>query len=267
MKPVPVLAALLALLIVSVNARAQPSDRPGGPSGPAGPTFEPGRQALFLVATRRLIDERYRRTVILVVPRKGERHVGVIINRPTTRSLASLFPDHEPSRRVADPVYYGGPMAEDTLLAVLRAETSPGPRSLELLPGLFLAQGASTIDQIIETTPNSARYFAGIVLWRPGELRAELRRGLWQACSADINTLFRKDPRGLWRELLEQTERINAGIAGPLLAGAGDVSQAATFSGIFSNRIEPRSRWTFTVSRAANRPSSKAFESGFSMAD
>ena len=258
--------ALASGLACALEAQAQTGQRPA--LRVAEPrTLEATGQALFLVATRRLADARYRRTVILIIPRKGERHVGLIINRPTSRSMASLFPDHEPSRRVADPVYYGGPMSEDTLLALLRTESSPDPRSIELLPGLFLLQGAPTIDQVIENTPNDARYYAGLVLWRSGELRSELRRGLWQVCSADVHTLFRKDPSRVWRELLEQTERINAGIYGARLASAIDSTQAATFSGIFSNRIEPRSRWTFTVSRAANRPSRSALDSGFSSSD
>ena len=31
--------------------------------------------------------------------------------RPTRRSLGNLFPEHEPSKKVADPVYYGGPFS------------------------------------------------------------------------------------------------------------------------------------------------------------
>jgi putative AlgH/UPF0301 family transcriptional regulator len=167
-------------------------------------------RAVFLIATPRLSDARYRRTVILVTPRPGERHAGVIVNRPTTRTMGGLFPDQPASQKVIDPVYAGGPMAEDTLFALVRAAQPPDTRSLEMLPGLFFVQGATTLDRLIDERPNAARYYAGLVLWRSGELRAELRRGLWRVASADIGGVFQRDADRLWRERLEQAERTNA---------------------------------------------------------
>ena len=83
---------------------------------------------------------------------------------------------------------------------------------------LYLAFRANTIDHVIETTPNEARYFVGYVGWRPGELKAEIDRGLWSVMSADTDTIFRKDTEGLWEELLQQSRRIRAEAALPVLA-------------------------------------------------
>lgn len=177
-------------------------------AGASPPAAEP--KAVFLIATPRLTDVRYRRTVILVIARGGERHAGLIVNRPTTRTMGALFPDQPPSQKVTDPVYAGGPLAEDTLFALVRAGQPPDARSIEMLPGLYFVQGAATLDRIIDERPNAARYYAGLVLWRSGELRAELRRGLWRVASADIDGVFQRDADRLWRERLEQAERTNA---------------------------------------------------------
>ena len=75
---------------------------------------------------------------------------------------------------------------------------------------LYLAFRVTTIDEIIETTPNDARYYVGYVAWRPGELRNELDRGLWSVLGADVDTVFRKDTEGLWEELLTRTRRLQA---------------------------------------------------------
>ena len=75
---------------------------------------------------------------------------------------------------------------------------------------------ANTIDHVIETTPNDARYFVGYVGWRPGELRTEIDRGLWSVLDADVDTVFRKDTEGLWEELLQQTKRIRADAPSPV---------------------------------------------------
>jgi len=168
-------------------------------------------EAILLIAHPAFRDMDYRQTVLIAAPAPNGGHVGVILNRPTRRSLGSLFPDHEPSRKVADPVHYGGPFSRGALVALVKAESTPGPGTVLLMKNLYLAFRANTIDHVIETTPNEARYFVGYVGWRPGELKSEIDRGLWSVHNADVDTIFRKDTEGLWEELLQSTKRIRAG--------------------------------------------------------
>src|SRR5687767_10815036 len=166
--------------------------------------------AIILVAHPAFRDLEYRQTVLLAAPAPNGGHVGVILNRPTRRSLGSLFPEHEPSKKVVDPVYYGGPFSRGALVALVRADNNPGSGSVLLMKNLYLAFRANTIDQVIEATPNEARYFVGYVGWRPGELRGEIDRGLWSVTGAEVDTIFRKDTEGLWEEMLQQSRRIRA---------------------------------------------------------
>src|SRR5437762_504585 len=192
MSPVRFLAAVLLIASASV-ARAQPQD-----------------EAILLVAHPAFRDLEYRQTVLLAAPAPNGGHVGVIINRPTKRSLGSLFPEHEPSKKVVDPVFYGGPFSRGALVALVRADQTPGAGSVLLMRNLYMTFRANTIDHVIETTPNEARYFVGYVGWRPGELRSEIDRGLWSVMNAEVDTIFRKDTEGLWEELLQATKRIRA---------------------------------------------------------
>jgi putative transcriptional regulator len=174
--------------------------------------------AMLLVAHPAFRDLEYRQTVLLAAPAPNGGHVGVILNRPTKRSLGSLFPEHEPSKKVVEPVFYGGPFSRGALVALVRADQTPGGGSVPLMQNLYLAFRANTIDHVIETTPNEARYFVGYVGWRPGELKSEIDRGLWSVMNADVDTIFRKDTDSLWEELLQQSRRIRAESAQPLLA-------------------------------------------------
>jgi putative transcriptional regulator len=167
-------------------------------------------EAVLLVAHPAFLDLDYRQTVLIAAPAPNGGHVGVILNRPTRRALASLFPEHEPSKKVVDPVYYGGPFSRSALVALVKSETSPGAGALPIMKNLYLAFRAATIDRVIETTPNDARYYVGYVGWRPGELKAEIERGLWSVMPADLDTVFRKNTEGLWEELLNQARRIRA---------------------------------------------------------
>jgi putative transcriptional regulator len=167
-------------------------------------------RAMVLIANPDFRDVEYRQTVLIAAPNPNGGHVGVILNRPTQRSLGSLFPEHAPSKKVVDPVYYGGPFSRSALVALVHADHSPGPGSVPLIKDLYLAVPASTIDHVIETTPNDARYFVGYVVWLPGELSGEIDRGLWSVLDADIGMVFRKHTEGMWEELLQSSRRIRA---------------------------------------------------------
>jgi putative transcriptional regulator len=167
-------------------------------------------EAVILVAHPAFRDLEYRQTVLVAAPVPNGGHVGVILNRPTRRSLASLFPEHEPSKKVVDPVHYGGPFSRGALVALVRTNTAPGAGSVMLMNNLYLAFRANTIDHVIEATPNEARYFVGYVGWRPGELKAEIDRGLWAVQGAELDMVFRKDTENLWEELQQASKRIRA---------------------------------------------------------
>ncbi len=219
------------------------------------PALAQDEDAMILVAHPSLRDVDYRQTVLIAAPAPNGGHVGVILNRPTRRPLATLFPQHEPSKKVIDPVYYGGPFSRGALVALVRTDAAPGNGSVALMKNLYMAFRANTIDHVIEATPNEARYYVGYVGWRPGELKGELDRGLWSVLNADVETVFRKDTEGLWEELLQQTKRIRAktgtdhvfaklpAVARQPLAGktwSVPDFQAAALAGALSNVIAPR---------------------------
>ncbi len=178
--------------------------------GAAATVWADGNDAVFLVANPQFRDPTYRQTVLLAVVLENGGHVGVIVNRPTNQPLSNLFPEHEPSKKVLDPVYFGGPFSRSALVAVVRRDTSPGRGSVALMKSLYMAINVATIDQIIESTPNEARYYVGYVVWRPGELRREIDRGLWAVQNADPEVVLRKDTGGLWEELHRMSRRITA---------------------------------------------------------
>ena len=154
---ISVLRSLLALAAFALAAPALAQD-----------------EAMILIAHPAFRDLEYRQTVLIAAPAPNGGHVGVILNRPTRRSLGSLFPEHEPSKKVLDPVFYGGPFSRGALVALVKADHSPGAGSVLLMKDLYLAFRANTIDHVIESTPNEARYYVGYVGWRPGELKSEI---------------------------------------------------------------------------------------------
>ncbi len=187
-------------------------------AGPAAADSSEESAAVILVAAPGLVDAPYRHTVIIAAPVEGGRHIGIIVNRPTRRTLSSLFPDHAPSKAVVEPVFFGGPMSQSAVFALARNVSGDIAGSLRILKDLSLAINVSVVDRVIEQTPNDARFYVGNVMWRPGELYQEIRRGVWNVLNADLSVVFTKDPEHLWQELSAMARGIMAdagGIAGP----------------------------------------------------
>lgn len=164
-------------------------------------------ETVLLVAKRTLRDRVYGSSVLLARPLGEERHVGFIVNKPTNLTLGKLFPKHIPSQKVVDPVYLGGPTGPEVIFAMVKDSKSPGGRSLQLAPGLFLAYDSAVVDHIIESQPQQARFFAGMVMWQPHELAEEVKRGLWFVLPPKPEILLRKPTDNLWDDLVGRAER------------------------------------------------------------
>ncbi len=186
-------AALAAALAVALAASAQ----------------EPARTVL-LVARPGLPDPNFRESVVLVAQDESQNAVGVIINRPTQRSLASVLPG-ERFKRFSDPIFFGGPVAVNGLFALFRAQTSPGA-AVKMLPDVYFAVHPATLEGLFANPPASIRFFTGYSGWAPAQLQGEVDRGDWYVLDADAETIFAKDMRGLWDRLVRKARSVTASI-------------------------------------------------------
>ena len=181
------LAAAFLLIAAACTAGAQDLDRP-----------------LLLVAAPDL-QGMYNRTALLVVPAAGGQHFGFILNRATEMRLGTLFPEHAPSAKVADPVFFGGPEMLGSIFAIVPHD--PGGPALHLFGELYVTANGAAVDRIIEKTPNEARYFAGFVGWERGELAKEVEAGFWLLSEPDAALLFKSDTGRMWEELVQRLGR------------------------------------------------------------
>jgi putative transcriptional regulator len=232
--------------------------------------------AFFLVARPGMPDPNFRETVVLAAQDERALVTGVILNRPTGRSLAELLPS-ERFKAFTEAIYFGGPVARQGLFAVFRAEKTPG-EAMETLPGLYLALLPGTIDALINRPPAKLRFFAGYSGWGPGQLDREIERGDWLVVDADAAAVFLKDTSMLWQDMLRRGRSIRTDAADRAAPGriadlgrrperrvypAAALCAAPDLS--FSNCMAPLRYSTRMTSFAANSPSSIRFASGFSM--
>jgi len=151
---------------------------------------------ILLVAKPGLADPNFHETVIVVTRAPDASTVGVILNRPTQKRLDKL----------PDPLYAGGPVMREVLVALFTADEPPAEAAFELLPHIYLTMHPRLIDALIVRPGARVRFFSGFAGWAPRQLEAEMAEGAWYALRATETVLFRKDTAGLWRELVEQAK-------------------------------------------------------------
>lgn len=134
--------------------------------------------------------------LLLLIAATGAAHA----NEPRKPVLLVASPELQGLYR--HPVYFGGPEMVNAIFAVVRGD--PGTDATRLFNDVFLVTGAEGVDRVIEQAADDARYFAGFVAWRPGELAREIQAGYWYVSDADPALLFRDDTEGLWQELIER---------------------------------------------------------------
>jgi putative transcriptional regulator len=171
--------------------------------------FAASGEPMMLVAQPDLSSAVFSSAILFVKPLPDGRHVGFIINRPTSAKMGDLFPEDEASKKVAAPLYLGGPEGFNRVFALVGG---PGKGAVPMMPGVFLIADAKDIDHVIATDPEHARFFLGLVTWEPGQLDDEVERGFWFVDKPDPKLILDKKTDGLWEELVRKSEAKAHGI-------------------------------------------------------
>jgi putative transcriptional regulator len=175
---------------------------------------EGAANGIFLIATNALRDPNFRETVVLVTQPQNGGPFGVIINRPLDHRLADALPEYEALKGRQDVIHYGGPVARDGLVFLVRSEGSP-PRAIRVLKDVYITADREAIESVL-SKPNSGstlRAYAGHSGWAPGQLQNEISRGSWYVLPADAGTVFEKDIASIWPELSKRAALRPTGIA------------------------------------------------------
>jgi putative transcriptional regulator len=145
---------------------------------------------VLLIAKPELDDPNFSRSVVLVTQAPDYSTVGVILNRPTT------------VRFEGKPVWMGGPVMRQVVVALFRSEAAPPAAAFHVLKHVYLSMHPQIVDALIADDKARYRLYGGFAGWAPRQLESEFEREGWYVLPADEATIFREDTRGLWEELV-----------------------------------------------------------------
>lgn len=164
----------------------------------------------FLVASRYLCDPNFAQSVVLMIHHNDEGAMGVVINRPSGKSVSEVWDiiGSEPCDR-DDLIYIGGPVP-GPLLALHKIEEFS---QHDVLPGLYVATDKDSLDVLVRRKNDVLRLYSGHAGWSSGQLEGEMEAGGWLWTKATVDDVF-ADHETIWKTV---TQRIGLEIMAPEL--------------------------------------------------
>ena len=151
----------------------------------------------LLVASRYLLDNNFVKTVILLVQHSEEGALGVVVNRPTCKTVKELWKEvGEAPCKSTRPVFLGGPVAGP----IMAVHADHSLAEVEIVPGVFFAAKKPNLDQLVLHPKEPQKIFVGHAGWGPGQLENELQQGAWLTMPATAEYVF-DDDSDLWQQL------------------------------------------------------------------
>jgi len=154
----------------------------------------------LLLASPQLLDPNFVRTVVLLVQHNDMGALGLVINRPTGKTVQELWKQVGDSPcESQEPVYLGGPVS-GPLMAI---HTVNGLAEVEVVEGVFFAAKKQNLDELVRRD-DRFKLFVGHSGWGPGQLETEIEQGAWRAIPIRLEDVFDVSD-DLWQRLMQRT--------------------------------------------------------------
>ncbi len=173
-----------------------------------------GFASRVLVASPRMDDANFTRTVVLVIAHTSDGAVGVVLNRPSATAVGDPLPKW--GALAADPgvVFVGGPVAPGAAICVAHCRPGAGDTGgtgdtgctdpLSPLVGRLATLDLAAEPSEVSSRVTSVRVFSGYAGWGAGQLDAEVAGGSWFAVGVEETDAITAEPDDLWREVLRR---------------------------------------------------------------
>ncbi len=202
-------------------------------------------QGHLLLASEELVDPNFARAVVLLIEHNEQGALGVILNRPTSKTVRELW--REVSQVPCEsqrPVCLGGPVSGP----VMALHTLPALAELEVVAGVYFAAKKQHLDELVsggesaaQDAPSAAqdllspadresaaqnalspaggesagknpfKIFVGHAGWGPGQLEREIQQKAWYTLPATIEEIF-APAADLWERLLHSLDHVRLGM-------------------------------------------------------
>jgi len=166
----------------------------------------------FLVATEKMTDDRFKKTVIVLLDNDEEGAWGLVINKPIgkvpLRFLINELQDQKNEKKelynVEIPIFWGGPVDEKQIYILHSKEYKN--ETTKNYKDISITRDYKILFDIAENKgPTKSLVILGYSGWGNGQLEGEMERDHWILSDLDLNIIFEKDSKKKWEKALKNS--------------------------------------------------------------
>lgn len=144
-------------------------------------------QGHLLIASPKLLDPNFFRSVVLMVQHDEQGAMGIVLNRPLEMSIQRAWKQvSETPCGVEGFIHQGGPV--DGPLIVLH--TDEAFSEVEIAEGVHFCTDRESVEKLVWQAEGPMKFFVGYAGWGPGQLEGEMEEGSWVAVLAHSGHIF-----------------------------------------------------------------------------
>ena len=166
----------------------------------------------FLIATEKVRDSRFEKTVILMLEHDEKGAIGIVINKPMgTISLGPLISQVENKsinkKQLYDvkiPIYWGGPV-DDHKILILHSKDYKNESTKEY-NNLSTSDDLATLVEIAEKKgPKKSLIVLGLAAWNVGQLDGEIELERWTLSESSMDLIFEIEDNTKWLKAINNS--------------------------------------------------------------
>ncbi len=159
-------------------------------------------QGQFLIASPRLVDPNFAKTVVLMIQHGDEGALGLVVNRPLENSVEEVCEKVLEMKCSTEGVLYQGGPCEGPLMVV---HTHDDRSDIKVKPGVHFSTERESLEWLLLNNESPIKFFVGYSGWAAFQLENEMEGGSWLMLPAQDEQIFyagEEDGEELWSKLL-----------------------------------------------------------------
>ena len=161
----------------------------------------------FLIATKKMNDNSFKETVIVMLESDEDGAWGLVINKPLGSIPVALLIDPSKSSqeerenfyKIDIPIFWGGPVEEKAIFILhsneYRTKTTKNFGDISI---------TKDFDILLDITKNKGPKKSLVILgysgWGSGQLEGEMEKDHWILSDLDIDIIFEKESKKKWKK-------------------------------------------------------------------
>ena len=166
----------------------------------------------FLIATKKMKDDRFKKTVIAMLENDEDGAWGLVINKPIgliplallVAATLNTSEEREELYKVNIQIFWGGPVELKKIFVLHSSEyQSTTTKNYGIIS---ISQDYNILFDIAEKKgPEKSLVILGYSGWGSGQLEGEMERDHWILSDLDSDIIFEKEPKEKWKKALKNS--------------------------------------------------------------